>query len=174
MWASDGVMMLLFMELLPTKLGNRKSCTVLSRFSFIQLMIAGTKLVAKSFLQAVTAALTACCSNSFFSSAVFFRVLNCFFLERKLHLLVDVRLTKLLFLLLGLRALVVKYLPRGTVSGVVHMSILLPLVQRESLKFVQGPVEKGVPLGPHRRSRAFGCKLVLLLLQKEREPFTNV
>ena len=44
-----------------------------------------------------------------------------------------------------------------------------PLDQRESLKFVQGPVERGVPLGPHWRSRAFGCKLVLLLLQKERE-----
>ena len=93
-------MVLLFMELLPTKLGNGKSCTVLSGFSFVQLIINGTKLVAKSFLQAVTAALTACCSNSFFSSAVF-RVPSCFFLDRKLHLRVDVRLTKLLFCFLA-------------------------------------------------------------------------
>ena len=64
---------MLFTELLPTKLGNGKSCTVLSGFSFIQLMIAGTKLVAKSFLQAVTAALTACCRNSFFFLAIFSR-----------------------------------------------------------------------------------------------------
>ena len=60
------------------------------------------------------------------------------------------------------------------VSDAVHTSILRPLVQRESLKFVQGPVERGVPLGPHRQRLAFGCKLVLLLLQKEREPFRNV
>ena len=65
-------MVLLFMELLPTKLGNGKSCTVLSGFSFIQLMITGTMLVAKSFLQAVTAALTACCSNSYLSSGLLF------------------------------------------------------------------------------------------------------
>ena len=163
----------MFTELLPTKLGNGKSCTIFSGFSFVQLMIAGTKLVAKSFLQAVTAALTACSSNSFFSSAVF-RVLSCFFIDRKLHLLVDVRLTKLIFLLLGLRALVVKHLPHGAISGAVHTFILRPLAQRESLKFVQGPVERGVPLGPHQRSRAFSCKLVLFLLQKEREPFRNV
>ena len=65
-------MVLLFMELLAMKLGIEKSCTVLSGFSFAQLMITGTKLVAKSFLQAVTAALTACCSNSYLSSAAFF------------------------------------------------------------------------------------------------------
>ena len=156
-------MMLLFMELLPLKLGNGKSCTVLSGFSFVQLMIVGTKLVAQSFLQAVTAALTACCSNSFFSLVVFSASSAAFFLDRKHHLCVDVRLTKLLFMLLGLRALVVKDLPRGAVSGAMDTSILRPLVQRESLKFVQGPVERGVPLGPHRRSRAFGCKPVLLL-----------
>ena len=154
---------MLFMELLPTKLGNGKSCTVLSGFSFVQLMITGTKLVAKSFLQAVTAALTACCSNSYLSSAAFFVSSAAFFLDRKLHLRVDVRLTKLRFLLLGLQALIVKHLPRGTVSSAVHTTILRPLIQRESLKFVQGPVERGVSLGPHRRSRAFGCKLVLLL-----------
>ena len=162
------------MELLATKLGIGKSCTVLSGFSFVQLMIAGTKLVAKSFLQAVTAALTACCSNSYLSSAAFFRILSCFFLDRKLHLRVDVRLTKLCFQLLGLRALIVKHLPCGAVSSTMHTTILRPLIQRESLKFVQGPVERGVLLGPHRRSRAFGCKLVLLLLQKESEPFRNV
>jgi hypothetical protein len=56
----------------------------------------------------------------------------------------------------------------------VHTSLLRPQVQRESLKFVQGPVERGVPLGPHRRRLAFDCKLVLLVLQKEHEPFTKV
>ena len=65
-------MVLLFMELLAMKLGIRKSCTILSGFSFTQLMITGTKLVAKSFLQAVTAALTAYCSNSYLSSVAFF------------------------------------------------------------------------------------------------------
>ena len=72
-------MVLLFMELLVTKLGIGKSCTVLSGLSFAQLMITRTKLVAKSFLQAVTAALTACYSNSFFSSAVFFASSAAFF-----------------------------------------------------------------------------------------------
>ena len=76
-------MVLLFMELLPTKLGNGKSCTVLSGFSFAQLMITGTKLVAKSFLQAVTAALTACYSNSCFSSVVFSASSAAFFLTAR-------------------------------------------------------------------------------------------
>jgi hypothetical protein len=40
----------MFTELLPTKLGMEKSCAVLSGFSFNQLMTAGIKLVAKSFL----------------------------------------------------------------------------------------------------------------------------
>ena len=65
-------MVLLLMELLPTKLGNGKSCTVLSGFSFVQFMIAGIKLVAKLVQQASTDVATACCSNSYLSSAAFF------------------------------------------------------------------------------------------------------
>ena len=62
-----------------TKLGMGKSSTFLSGFSFNQLMIAGIKLVAKSFLQASTATATACYSNSFFSSAAFFASSATFF-----------------------------------------------------------------------------------------------
>ena len=143
--------MVLFTELLPTKLGMRKSSTVLSGFSFVQLMIAGIKLVGHFCMHVQLHRLPAIATH--FSPRLLFRVLNCFFLERMLHLLVDVRLTKLLFPLLGLLALVVKHLPRGAVSGAVHTSILRPLAQRESLKFVQGPVERDVPLGPHGQSR---------------------
>jgi hypothetical protein len=55
----------MFTELLPMKLGMGKSCAVLSGFCFVQSIIAGIKLVAKSFLQAAKAALTACWTNSF-------------------------------------------------------------------------------------------------------------
>ena len=72
-------MVVLFTELLAMKLGMGKSCTILSGFSFVQLMIAGTKLVAKSFLQAVTTALTACYNNSYLSSAAFFASSAAFF-----------------------------------------------------------------------------------------------
>src|SRR3954468_14916019 len=69
--------------------------------------------------------------------------LSCFFLNRKLHLLVDVDQTKLPSLSFGIRVLVVVMLPLGTVSDTVHTSTLWPSVQREALHYVQGPVEMG-------------------------------
>src|SRR3954462_13703034 len=143
----------MFTELLPAKLVRGKSAAVLSGFCFVHSITAGIKAEtedANSSLQAAKAALTA---DLIISCLVASSVSTAFFLNSKLHLLVDVDLTKLPSLPFGLSVLLVVVLPLGTVSDAVHTSMLRLSVHGDTLEYVQGPVEMGVPLGPHRRLR---------------------